>query len=502
MLQRLIVWAGVCGLLSAGPAPAEGPGDLPDRCRYSGDRQAQAVWRAVGVSDPVHVADVKGRKALRLPCSFRSRPDIQRERWARAVTLDLSEHAGIEFDMYCPSTAPIRHFTVSLGGDGGWRVKTIRPAELPAGWSTIRVRKAQTTAEGNPPGWANIRAIRISAERLSSDDTEFYIADLRILPADSTVPLTRLVETDRVELTSGEVVACSVLNERYFLITQFGNLAFPAGRVVGFTSRGQSGGLRLVLTDGQVLGGRLSGGEIRIALGVDDVRTIPVKGVRQMAYRVSALRPEQAPPAAPSLVVNDSWVAYSGEDLHLTLQTLHGAVGLPTSAMARVEGIGDGRHRAHFRNGSVLTGTLDPAGLQVQLAVGPRANIETRRVSRFIWSAWDTAEAGSATVVLRNKDRLVGRLTSRRLSIKGDFGAVEVDTGDILSVTLSRLDVGMAVTRLWGGATIRGRLLDKTIGLAIQPDGPTLQIKAAEILAITSAEEARASASRTARTGR
>jgi hypothetical protein len=487
---------------AAEPAPASRPAFAPaavsadgllDGCRFAGDDQARAAWTACGGSDPVRLIEMEGRQVVRVPCNFKDRADLTQQAWQRAVELDLSGRPGIEIELFCPDPAAVLPMRICLGGANGGASRTLGPGDLATGWNTIQVRKAQTEPQTRDaaPDWAHIRAIRFEVTPPSRVDTMFCLSEVRVLGEDPMVRLTRLPEADRVELKDGTVVTGSVLNKSYTLTTPVGRATFPAERVEAVLAR-EGAQIAVVLTDGQVFSGIAADAEVRLAPSPGDPQSFNIRDVRQCAYRVCADRPEHAPPAAPTLTFGDCRAAYRGEKLKLSLQSGAGRIDLPNQAMVKIEAAeGEDTHRVTFRDGSALTGTLGPETLRVALETDGGLNLPTRHISRFDWPERVETPVDAAAVVLRNGDKLFGKVANESLTIKADFGPVPLRPGDILSMELNPVDVGMATAHLWGDSTIRGRLMEKTISFTLAA-GPALQVKTADIVSITMPQPRRA----------
>ena len=128
-------------------------------------------------STPVSVLTLDGRKVLRLPCHFAG-TKIERASWDRKVKLDLGSCQGVQFKLLCRDASPVSCFSLYFQSGEGWYHATFFP-ESATGWNTVSIDKSAVTTEGNPAGWSQITALRLSAWRGNDADTEFYLADLR-----------------------------------------------------------------------------------------------------------------------------------------------------------------------------------------------------------------------------------------------------------------------------------------------------------------------------------
>ena len=171
-----MVWvalmAGVAGAAGDGPKAT-----VVDDVAYATDR-ARQVWGPMAGSAEVSVVQVGGRRALKMPCTFRgTRSD--RSSWDRTVALDLTRAKGLRFAMQCADASPVGHFSVYLRSGGGWYTSSFSAPPGQA-WGLVTVAKNAMRTEGAPAGWGRIDTIRLSAWRGKNVDTAFHIADLRL----------------------------------------------------------------------------------------------------------------------------------------------------------------------------------------------------------------------------------------------------------------------------------------------------------------------------------
>ncbi|MGA2864792.1 MAG: family 10 glycosylhydrolase [Verrucomicrobiota bacterium] len=146
----------------------------------------------MGATAPAAVAMVDGRKVLRLACNFAD-TKIERASWDRAVKLDLASARGVEFKLRCAEASPVSSFSIYFQSGEGWYHATFYP-ESSTDWNTIKIDKTETTVEGKPAGWGQIKTIRLSAWRGQDANTEFFLSDIRpigLLGADAAVAILR-----------------------------------------------------------------------------------------------------------------------------------------------------------------------------------------------------------------------------------------------------------------------------------------------------------------------
>jgi hypothetical protein len=82
---------------------------------------------------------------------------------------------------------------------------------------------------------------------------------------------------------------------------------------------------------------------------------------------------------------------------------------------------------------------------------------------------------------LRNKDRLIGRMTEDDLALQTDFGTIPVDPKNVSAMSFDQVRPGKVSVRLWGGTTVRGELTKSALRFAVEP-GPTLAVDVAQMV--------------------
>jgi uncharacterized lipoprotein YddW (UPF0748 family) len=192
-LFRILVLVTACFCVGAGAqtigVTAVAPGMI-DSFQYPDDATAQRAWLPMRGSLPVAIATNDNRRVLRFPCNF-ANTKTERASWDSQVKLDLSSGRSLRFELLCRDTAPVSYFSLYCQSGNGWYHATFFP-ESTAGWNTITIDKADMSIEGQPAGWANIKAIRISAWRGQDVDTEFFLRDFRrvgVLGVDAEVAI-------------------------------------------------------------------------------------------------------------------------------------------------------------------------------------------------------------------------------------------------------------------------------------------------------------------------
>ena len=172
------------------------PSAVIDAVEYADEAAAQAAWAPMGATAPVGLVRVDGQPALRLRCNFAG-TTIERASWDRRVELDLSTCRGITCEVFCRDSSPVSHFSLYFQSGKGWYSTTFHP-ESTGGWETITIDKAHAGIEGEPAGWAKVSALRLSAWRGESKDTELLVRNVRRNFGAGGDPLVVIVRADSV----------------------------------------------------------------------------------------------------------------------------------------------------------------------------------------------------------------------------------------------------------------------------------------------------------------
>jgi len=308
--------------------------------------------------------------------------------------------------------------------------------------------------------------------------------------------LERAPGVDRLLAANGDVLLGSILNAQFTLATSFGQVTVPAGRVIGFTGgAGAASGPaaegarpRLVLTDGQVLAGKLTGPAVQVKLAAGSTLPVPADKVREFAYRISEGKPGAPRPTGTMVsLASGERLALAGSGPKLQLLTAHGKVLLPAPGLRFVDATGKAEtpHRACFVNGSVLSGTLLPEKLVLKLRLAAETAVTRDAIRRIDRPLKPLKPTGAGIVELRNGDRLFGTILDKILTLQTPGGKVTIRPRSLWAMAFDAAKGGDVEASLWGGTVVRGRLVEPAVTLAIDPGGPTVKVKAAEIAAIT-----------------
>lgn len=162
------------------PAPPSGADDLtvqvvPSWTRLTAD--AESVRRHVFPVKGCAKARWRGPNALELPARFGDNP-IGCAYWDINCEIDLSNHAGIEFDLYCEDIDIFSQIRFYMRSGKGWFSVWPFAPERSGKWCRIRFAKEDFGKESAVAGFDRIGGIRISGWRGKNRNTVMGLANL------------------------------------------------------------------------------------------------------------------------------------------------------------------------------------------------------------------------------------------------------------------------------------------------------------------------------------
>ena len=496
LLNRLLTAACIVAALPATlwPAPAAAGDILVDPCGYDHLADARTVWHALNGTPPVQVVEVDRRRMVSLVCEFVERPALKVARWRRPLKVDLTGRLGVRLDVYCGAPAGLERVELALLDGEGVPVAAGAVAPLP-GWNTLAATAPPAMDPPTAERWAAIEAVELTVHPARRVNARLAIANVRIIGPDPLISLVRLADRDCVTPRRGDMLTGAIRNDAFRVNTLYGPVALTVDQVVGLEATGAGrSGVRVLLTDGQVVTGTLMDPAIQFELTAGDLVSLPIGRIRQCAFRISPLRPAYPTPAAPVAMMGDGRMALRfADDFRFVLDTPHGAVALAPDLLARLEAIANAprRWKALLRSGSVLTGTLAEPSVTATWLLGASGErpvtLTAGYVRQFRWPVTPEMPTAAAEARLDDDQVLYGQIAQPTLTLKGGFGAEAVDVDDIVAVAFSSINRPMAALALHGGRTRRGPLLDETIAFRLLPDGPTVAMRVDRLVSINTA---------------
>ena len=296
-----------------------------------------------------------------------------------------------------------------------------------------------------------------------------------------SLELPRHDKHDLAVTLGGNEFLGTIQNKTYEIETFYGKLTLDESRMIGLSVPDVNDDHILVgLADGQVVGGKLLNGPLKLKLTTGSVMSLPTSKIRTLAYRVSKAKPSEIIANKPAIVLrsgqqlffrpSDANVRYLSEYAQWTINTEN----LRGIMFDTEEG---GLHRIFFRNGSVLSGLVMDDTLELNLDLDKTLKIKRHLAKRFAFSGSQIDNAAQAVLSLRNDDILYGTIAEEQLDLKTTFGDAPVKPEQIKTITFMPRPIGKVKVVLKSGSTVEGQFPKgkKTLAFQIEP-GPKLQV--------------------------
>jgi len=298
----------------------------------------------------------------------------------------------------------------------------------------------------------------------------------------------RNAKTDRVELSDGSIITGTIANTRYTVTTAMGKITIPAARVAGIISRGKKiKGLRLMLTDSQIISGMLDDQALQVDSPSGKMLKIPTGKIVQCGYRITRARPAAAPSTGTVLTLRNGDRLAAEPATKLQLNSPYATVDLPSESIVRIEApaVGGRTHRVMLANGSRLSGTLVPRTLAMNLQLGPKLEVRCEDMAVLSRTGVKRIAAQTDAVLMRmaNGDCLPGRLADKTLSIRTEYGDIAPAWSDMESIQPDKKK-GALLLKMRNGSVYRGRLIGPQVSFTIAGHKQAIKVKVAQISSI------------------
>ena len=299
------------------------------------------------------------------------------------------------------------------------------------------------------------------------------------------ISLDRKDGVDRVELKLGDPMLGSVRNTQYILDAPFGRITLPAQRVVGMLCH-EEDLVQCVLTDGQVVAGRLPDQLLEFELSGGGLLRIPPARIGQWSYGITPARPDPLPFVGPYLVMRDGCrLLYRADTVPLEIQARNDLLTFaPRDLLAvQLESGPNGVHRVLTRNGSQMAGFLLPAEFSPDLALGGNLELSRNAIAQLEFAPDITRDETLTEVSLSNGDRIYGQLSQKIVQLQTPFGMLDLDTTSLHTLVFTPQHPGHVVLVKWDGSVLRGRLMHENLPFQLVP-GPVTTLYPAQIQTI------------------
>jgi len=305
--------------------------------------------------------------------------------------------------------------------------------------------------------------------------------------------IARGAKLDRVVLLDGKsVFQGTINNKRYVLTTRQGKIEIPASRVIGISVNAEDKNetLRVLLTDSQVLVGKLENQKLQIEMSGSKL-SIPFEDVEEFGYRMNAARALDSRFSGTMVSLRDGQRLLLAEfKTKLQIECDYGKADLSPGSivMVRAADVQCFSHVVLLPNGSRLSGVLAPKKWTARVALGDKLEIGERQLLALTSRGVKPVKpVGGVTMKMLNGNILHGKLTAKAVGIRTEFGEVSPDAAGVKSIVVTPKGKPPAVMTMWSGAVHRGEFVDKqvSLSLSLSPAGPTMKVFTAKIASIT-----------------
>lgn len=303
------------------------------------------------------------------------------------------------------------------------------------------------------------------------------------------VDLERSEKYDTILMANGDPKYGKLVNKTYSLETGFGQLKLPAEQVVGMVILPKDPErVRVLLKDGQIICGKPGPEKLQIELVPGPVLQIPMEEIAQCSYAISKERPDDTPSIGPFVMLRTGdRLGFDASAVSLTLRTKNGDLPLSPKEVMRValDNAGNGVHRAHFLNGSVVGGFLEPAKIPLALKLGGKADLSRDLVTEFLFNPGEPDTAPMTHISLSNGDELLGMLADTKLQVQSDIGTVNIQPRNIRKLTFAGNSAARVSIELWDTSKVQGELDQQELAFQIVP-GPAIKIPLTQVVSLDS----------------
>jgi hypothetical protein len=201
--------------------------------------------------------------------------------------------------------------------------------------------------------------------------------------ADLELPRADLVDT--VELRTGDVYRGALVDAAFKLDTFHGLVELPVDQVVGMVSVGTHRPAQLFVTAaGEVVGGTLAGGALKVRLSGGQVVALPLSAITKVGCRKRPGEPEEVKLDKPTALLRDGQrLIVDPPAGPITVSSLYGRMELKPESLAAIVFHGEEQavHQVRLRDGSRFSAVVAGDAMDLRLR-GAAAGAPRRRTRR------------------------------------------------------------------------------------------------------------------------
>ncbi|HDZ19865.1 hypothetical protein LCGC14_0563020 [marine sediment metagenome] len=286
------------------------------------------------------------------------------------------------------------------------------------------------------------------------------------------IGLPRNRQHDLVVLPDKTRLKGTIRNELFQIETTYGTFDLPADRVIGFGIPDPNDPhVHLVLTDGQILGGRLLSGPVNLEQENGATRSIALDRLASAAFAISPEKPVRTPHTDPIVELRGGQrLTYGSQAPSLRFHSEYGPVDLPVAALTSLEfhTPDGGLHRAILANGTILSGLLADDELTLQLKLGRQLVLPVAMAKRLLFPVKPAADPALWQIHLHNENVLFGRVMDEQWTVQTPSGSVSVALAEVARLTRpqDRPTAAPTVT-LQSGNALTGELTETVLHIEL-----------------------------------
>lgn len=302
------------------------------------------------------------------------------------------------------------------------------------------------------------------------------------------VYLDRNEKSDIVFLRDGDVVPCSITSAEFNVETFLGKLKLPANQIIGMAApeTAEETNMRFLMTDGQVISGKVDETTLSVTVGQGDKLEIPIDRIAQWSFKISKERSEDIGMPLPALTLKTGdQFSFDPASLDIDFMTRYGSVKLQAADLMQIQisSSENDVHRAVFINGSTISGLVKQNVIKLKLKLGSETTIPRNLIVNLRFAEDDKPDSTLTQMALAGGDMLFGQMTDKKLHMQMDYGTRKISPATAKTIIALGQGQGKFVVDLWDGTSQKCRLKEEYIGFQISP-GPKFTIHTSQIIGV------------------
>jgi len=362
---------------------------------------------------------------------------------------------------------------------------------VPAGKTVILCHfEAQNTSfEELEKTMKNFRAYKVLKDL--SPSVRKLIINFSVRTGVGDIDLERSETSDMVLLKGGDVVPCTVTTVEFNVDTFLGKLKLPADQIVGMAAPvAEDTRMRFLMTDGQVISGKVAETVLAVTAGESDKLEIPIDRIAQWSFRISKQRPDDigVPFPAVTLRTGDQF-CFDPASLDMDFQTRYGSIPLRAAELLSIQlnNSDNDVHRVVFINGSTISGLVKQDQVKLKLKLGSEITIPRNLILNMRFAEDEKPDSTLTHLILAGGDALSGQMIDKKLHMQLEYGTREIRPATAKTIIALGQGQDKFVVDLWDGARHTCTFKEEQIGFQVTP-GPKFTIHMSQVLGIVRAQ--------------